>query len=187
MPVTANSPQGQRRYRLLRSLVLTLLTIALVVGIGLVLHALSAPTPTTAHTQAQAPTSCRRSLTPPEIQALSEMGVTIASPPVILPAGTLSESAAFAASAQQLAPSAATKATDIVCELALVTAPDIHPLATDGAPIRNQLLWIVMYQSLGPGSHGPSGSSVPRDLYMFFDASSGAYVFGLSTNQPRHG
>lgn len=187
MSRTANSPRDQRRYRLLRPLVLSLLTFALVAGIGLVLHALSALAPTTAHTQTQASTSCRRPLTPPEIQALSEMGITVAPPPATLPAGTLTASQAFAASAQQLAPSAATKATDIACELALISAPTSQPLTTGGAPIRNRLLWIVMYQSLGPGSHGPSGSNGPRDLYMFFDPSSGAYIFGLSANQLPHG
>jgi len=104
-----------------------------------------------------------------------------------LPAPVLSASDAFAAGSQQLVPSALTQATDIACQLAVVTAAGIQPVSAGGEPIVNRLLWIIMYQSLGPGSHGHSESSGPRDLYLFIDANSGSYLFGLSANQPAHG
>lgn len=174
--------------RRLRIAALALLVAAVVAGIVVARHALNTTTArqgSDGASVAHVAPGCHRELTAAEISILSGLGVSMRAMSAAATSQAISASAAFTASTQQLEPSAITHASDIACELASVSAPNIHPLINGAAAtIQNRLLWIVMYQGLGPGSHGPSTSGGPRDLYMFFDASDGAYLFGLSGAQP---
>lgn len=169
----------------LRSFAILVASIALVAAFAVVLHALSTP-PTSQGASVHTSTpGCHRVLNASEIQVLSGQNITVNAESTSIAQSALAESKAFSASTQQLVQSATTKATDIACQLAYVSAPNIHPLVNGEAiTIQHQLIWIIMYQGLGPKSHGPSSANKPHDLYMFLDGANGAYLFGLSAEQP---
>lgn len=172
-----------RRVSLIAHLVRPAISICLaavvVTGIVVVSRHLSTTT-LSANTSAQ-PLGCQRSLTAAEIQSLQAQGIQVTA---YQGASSINEQDAFAMGSAQLAPNAQSKATAIACQLVTLNAPNISPPATHFVPIKGLVSWIILFQSIGPGSHGQNASTSTRNLYMFFDANSGIYLFSISAPQP---
>lgn len=131
--------------------------------------------------QAAQARGCSRGLTASEKMTLDKAAMHVQT--TTLPAA-VSEQQAIQTSQYNLAPGTTDQASAMVCQLALISDANLHPQALGGAAVTNRDVWIIMYRGIGPYSHGSARPSGPRDYYFFIDATSGAWLFSASLEQP---